>query len=325
MAQWRNVRLPPGWEVMPDPGTGRPVYVDHNTKTTSWDPPAVQPAPTQGGHSYGPSHGHGQPHGFVPAGGFQAQPHAHGQQHQYAHPPAPSQTVQQIFPVPQAGAHASSAHVPQHAAGGNAQQAYSAQAHPSQPAQQHFQQAAPGYSAQGHSVQYPGQQAYAQAAHGQQGHGAHYAAHPQAAQPSAGWAAAPADPSHHVRQQFAPQAHATQSHSHPQPAQPPTAAAAPASGPAPAPGPASGSSADPVARAALETHRRDADDLASRVYEQLQAAPDSRKTAMLEEAITRLLLKLDSVAVHGHDDLRRARKELVLYVEALSSKLQTAR
>ena len=39
--------LPPGWEMAFTP-TGRPYYVDHNTKTTSWtDPrPKVAPSPT---------------------------------------------------------------------------------------------------------------------------------------------------------------------------------------------------------------------------------------------------------------------------------------
>ena len=34
--------LPPGWEVKTT-AEGRPYYVDHNTGTTHWDPPAVAP------------------------------------------------------------------------------------------------------------------------------------------------------------------------------------------------------------------------------------------------------------------------------------------
>jgi E3 ubiquitin-protein ligase NEDD4 len=33
--------LPPGWEMKIDP-KGRPYYVDHNTRTTSFHPPIVQ-------------------------------------------------------------------------------------------------------------------------------------------------------------------------------------------------------------------------------------------------------------------------------------------
>lgn len=31
--------LPPGWEVLHDRNTGWPYFVDHNTKTTSWEDP----------------------------------------------------------------------------------------------------------------------------------------------------------------------------------------------------------------------------------------------------------------------------------------------
>jgi len=33
--------LPPGVEMMTDPVSGRVFYIDHNTKTTSWDPPII--------------------------------------------------------------------------------------------------------------------------------------------------------------------------------------------------------------------------------------------------------------------------------------------
>ncbi|XRB16995.1 WW domain-containing protein [Pseudoscourfieldia marina] len=38
--------LPPGFERRIDSVTGRPFYIDHNTKTTSWEPPAPPPPPT---------------------------------------------------------------------------------------------------------------------------------------------------------------------------------------------------------------------------------------------------------------------------------------
>jgi len=31
--------LPPGWQMMFDGATGRHFFVDHNTKTTTWDDP----------------------------------------------------------------------------------------------------------------------------------------------------------------------------------------------------------------------------------------------------------------------------------------------
>lgn len=31
--------LPPGWEALYDRNTGWPYFVDHNTKTTSWEDP----------------------------------------------------------------------------------------------------------------------------------------------------------------------------------------------------------------------------------------------------------------------------------------------
>ena len=33
--------LPPGWEERVDHGSGKKFYVDHNTQTTHWSPPAV--------------------------------------------------------------------------------------------------------------------------------------------------------------------------------------------------------------------------------------------------------------------------------------------
>ena len=37
------VYLPGGWEVRWDTTAGRPYYLDHNTKQTSWDRPAPPP------------------------------------------------------------------------------------------------------------------------------------------------------------------------------------------------------------------------------------------------------------------------------------------
>ena len=34
-----GVPLPPGWQMMFDNSTGRHFFVDHNTKTTTWDDP----------------------------------------------------------------------------------------------------------------------------------------------------------------------------------------------------------------------------------------------------------------------------------------------
>ena len=31
--------LPPGWECRMDPASGKPFYIDHNTRTTTWTPP----------------------------------------------------------------------------------------------------------------------------------------------------------------------------------------------------------------------------------------------------------------------------------------------
>ena len=36
--------VPPGWEQKVDPSSGKPYYVDHNTATTHWEPPAPPPA-----------------------------------------------------------------------------------------------------------------------------------------------------------------------------------------------------------------------------------------------------------------------------------------
>uniref|UniRef100_A0A8D0GSX3 WW domain-containing protein n=1 Tax=Sphenodon punctatus TaxID=8508 RepID=A0A8D0GSX3_SPHPU len=35
--------LPPGWEVKIDPQTGWPFFVDHNSRTTTWNDPRLQP------------------------------------------------------------------------------------------------------------------------------------------------------------------------------------------------------------------------------------------------------------------------------------------
>lgn len=35
--------LPPGWEIKIDPQTGWPFFVDHNSRTTTWNDPRVPP------------------------------------------------------------------------------------------------------------------------------------------------------------------------------------------------------------------------------------------------------------------------------------------
>lgn len=35
--------LPPGWEIKVDPQTGWPFFVDHNSRTTTWNDPRVPP------------------------------------------------------------------------------------------------------------------------------------------------------------------------------------------------------------------------------------------------------------------------------------------
>jgi len=35
----QSMPLPPGWQMMFDNSTGRHFFVDHNTKTTTWDDP----------------------------------------------------------------------------------------------------------------------------------------------------------------------------------------------------------------------------------------------------------------------------------------------
>ena len=34
--------LPPGWEMKIDPSTGRPFFIDHNTRNTTWNDPRTQ-------------------------------------------------------------------------------------------------------------------------------------------------------------------------------------------------------------------------------------------------------------------------------------------
>ena len=36
--------LPPGWEMIFDHRSGWPYFVDHNTHTTTWDDPRMNPA-----------------------------------------------------------------------------------------------------------------------------------------------------------------------------------------------------------------------------------------------------------------------------------------
>ena len=41
--RWLASAVPPGWEAKMTPD-GKPYYIDHNTKTTHWSPPAAAPA-----------------------------------------------------------------------------------------------------------------------------------------------------------------------------------------------------------------------------------------------------------------------------------------
>lgn len=38
--------LPHGWEMKHDPNSGRPFFIDHKTRTTSWEDPRTQKAYT---------------------------------------------------------------------------------------------------------------------------------------------------------------------------------------------------------------------------------------------------------------------------------------
>ncbi|XP_051883477.1 LOW QUALITY PROTEIN: BAG family molecular chaperone regulator 3 [Pristis pectinata] len=46
--------LPPGWEVKIDPQTGWPFFVDHNTRTTTWSDPRLEPQKERQSFSNGP-------------------------------------------------------------------------------------------------------------------------------------------------------------------------------------------------------------------------------------------------------------------------------
>lgn len=37
----RNDQLPPGWEMLYDRSSGWPYFVDHNTKSTTWQDPRM--------------------------------------------------------------------------------------------------------------------------------------------------------------------------------------------------------------------------------------------------------------------------------------------
>jgi hypothetical protein len=60
MAQ-QQLQLPPGWQLAYAP-TGEPYYVDHNTKTTHWSPPASAfvATPAYGGRGGGGRGGRGR-------------------------------------------------------------------------------------------------------------------------------------------------------------------------------------------------------------------------------------------------------------------------
>ncbi|KAJ7323407.1 negative regulation of protein targeting to mitochondrion [Desmophyllum pertusum] len=76
--------LPQGWEMKVDPGSGRPFFIDHKTRTTSWEDPRTQQKlySTPGGHVANHS----------PAQVYQMQSSNPGQPYQM--PPSPGQVYQ---------------------------------------------------------------------------------------------------------------------------------------------------------------------------------------------------------------------------------------
>ncbi|XP_067858346.1 BAG family molecular chaperone regulator 3 [Heptranchias perlo] len=59
--------LPPGWEIKIDPQTGWPFFVDHNTRTTTWSDPRMEPQKERQAFSNGPyPSGYPQPSQDVP-------------------------------------------------------------------------------------------------------------------------------------------------------------------------------------------------------------------------------------------------------------------
>jgi hypothetical protein len=73
--------LPPGWEARRDPASGRMVYIDHSTRTTSWyHPLQTQAAPSISAAAQQFFRGGGQPH---PGPGYGAQPVTGSQAHYY--------------------------------------------------------------------------------------------------------------------------------------------------------------------------------------------------------------------------------------------------
>lgn len=47
--------LPPGWEIKIDPQTGWPFFVDHNSRTTTWNDPRVPPEGPKVSRARGPT------------------------------------------------------------------------------------------------------------------------------------------------------------------------------------------------------------------------------------------------------------------------------
>jgi len=59
--------LPPGWEEMKDPSSGRTFYVNHNTKSTTWDRPVAEPPKPAAPPSYNMARAAPQPAVALPA------------------------------------------------------------------------------------------------------------------------------------------------------------------------------------------------------------------------------------------------------------------
>lgn len=83
---------------MADPATGRPVYVDHNTKTTSWEHPVRRNGEHAAGYA---SHGHYSQQ-YAPHAAAHGSPHMPAQQayHPYGGAPAGSPWQAQPWPAP---------------------------------------------------------------------------------------------------------------------------------------------------------------------------------------------------------------------------------
>ncbi|CEP14737.1 hypothetical protein [Parasitella parasitica] len=169
-----SVQLPPGWEEKFTP-EGRPYYVDHNTRSTHWQKPALAP-PAYGNYNSPPPLPTSRPEGFgyppqLPQNGAPYPP----QQQQYSvYPPQQSPYGNSYpqqrppAPPPQASSYGGGSYPPpQHQPSYGSNSSYPSQASsygnsPQQQQQQRLQQnPQKGYPApQGYQPGYPAQQGY---------------------------------------------------------------------------------------------------------------------------------------------------------------------